>query len=144
MYKSLEGVESCKHQSYKHQSLNLWSLVMIQQELVASASSCNTPSSVYVKLPSICASVYGSLKVAIGDTCHEHVSVSQDNFASQCISMDEGMHNILPPTATGYGREITEAMGAPMDEMLSMQPASLCVSILPLRIANKMENGCQL
>jgi hypothetical protein len=53
--------------------------------------------------------------------------LSQNKFASQCISMDEGMHNILLPTATGYGKEITEAMGAPIDEMLSMQPASLCM-----------------
>jgi hypothetical protein len=72
-------------------------------------------------------SVYGSLNGAISDTCHEHVSVSQNKFASQCISMDEGMHNILLPTATGYGKENTEAMGAPIDEMLSMQPASLCM-----------------
>jgi hypothetical protein len=100
---------------------------MIQQELVSLASSCNTPSSMYVKLPSICASVYGSLKVAIGDTCREHVSVSQNKFASQCISMDEGMHNILLPLATGYEKKITEAMGAPIDEMLSMQPASSCM-----------------
>lgn len=51
----------------------------------------------YVKLPSICASVYGSLKVAIGDSCRAHM----------CISMDEGMHDILLPMATGYGKEIT-------------------------------------
>jgi hypothetical protein len=38
--------------------------------------------------------------------------------------MNEGMHNILLHMATGYGKEIREAMGAPIDEMLSMQPAS--------------------